>query len=80
MTDVEQVKRLTRRIAKILAGQGPKIQGAVLADLTAIWLASHVIEDDADATLAMRSELLAMHCIAVRRLTEINAKLKEQQT
>lgn len=80
MTDVERVKRLTWRIAKILAGQGPEIQGAVLADLTAVWLASHYVENDADATLAMRSELLAMHCIAVRRLTEINAKIIETET
>jgi hypothetical protein len=51
------------------------LQGAVLADLLAIWLAGHHVTGDEDATRKMRAELLAEHCFAVRQLTEINAKI-----
>jgi hypothetical protein len=51
------------------------VQGAVLADLLAIWLAGHHVAGDEDATRKMRAELLSMHCTMVRELTSINAKI-----
>jgi hypothetical protein len=51
------------------------MQGAILADLLAIWLAGHHVEGDKDATRKMRVELLAEHCTAVRQLTSVNARI-----
>ncbi len=65
---VEQIKQL-------LAGLRPELQGAILADCLAIWLAGHHVAGDVDATRKLRAELLADHCFAVRQLTIINAKM-----
>jgi hypothetical protein len=71
----EQVVPIVESIRPLLAGKPPELQGAVLADLLAIWLAGHHVADDEDATRTMRAELLAAHCRAVRQLTSINAKI-----
>jgi hypothetical protein len=70
-----EVVELVERIKPLLAVQEPEVQGAVLADLLAIWLAGHHIAGDEDATRKMRAELLAEHCTAVRLLTSVNAKI-----
>lgn len=36
---------LSRKVRDILAGKGPKVQGAVLADLVSIWLVGHQKKD-----------------------------------
>jgi hypothetical protein len=46
------------------------VQAAVLADLTATWLRGHRT-DDAEATQTLRAELLALHCIAIRKLVRL---------
>jgi hypothetical protein len=66
---------LEEHIWPLLAGQPAEMQGAVLADLLAIWLAGHHVAGDEDATRTMRAELLAVHCGMVRELTSINARL-----
>ena len=66
------VYALVERIKPLLAGHAPEVQGAVLADLVAIWLAGHMIEGNAEATREMRAALLAIHSSMVRQLTEIN--------
>jgi hypothetical protein len=70
-----EVPRIVEQIKPALAGLPPEVQGAILADLLAIWLAGHHVEGDADATRKMRAELLAEHCTAVRQLTTVNAKI-----
>ena len=55
------------RIKPILAGESPGVQGAVVADLAAIWIAGHRDESRAEGD-AMREELLEMHCRHVREL------------
>lgn len=75
MTDFDDVKEVVAKIRQLLAGHSAGVQGAVLADLLAIWLAGHEVTGDADATRRMRSALLSMHCAAVRNLTAVNAKL-----
>lgn len=70
-----QVPSLVERIKPILAGLEPELQGAVIADLLAIWLAGHHVAGDIDATREMRAELLANHCFHVRRLTDVNAHI-----
>ena len=46
---VDKVKMLTDQISPILHGHKPEIQGAVLAELLATWLAGHVVPGDSDA-------------------------------
>ena len=53
----DEVETLVRQIAPLLAGRPAVVQGAALADLTAIWLAGHLIEGDANATRAMRKRI-----------------------
>ena len=71
----KDVAALVERIKPLLAGKLPELQGAVLADLLAIWVAGHVIQDDAGATHKLRNFLLAEHFKVVRRLVKVNAKL-----
>lgn len=68
MTDEEKrVMELINRIAPMLAGQGPHVQSAVLADLLAMWLAGHLPSE-------AREQVLANHIAVVRELTKINAR------
>jgi hypothetical protein len=62
-----QAEPLARYIGRVLNGKGPMVQAAVLADLTATWLRGHRT-NDAEATQTLRAEILALHCIAVRKL------------
>jgi hypothetical protein len=76
--DETQLREIARRVGAIkpaLAGLPPEVQGAILADLLAMWLAGHHVEGNADATRELRAELLACHCTAVRYLTSLNAKI-----
>jgi len=75
VTDVQLVDALVEQIAPLLGGKPPEVQGAVLADLVAIWLAGHHVDGDADATRKLRAELLTEHCSVVRQLVEVNAKM-----
>lgn len=60
-----QAMAVVEQIKSHLAGQGPAVQGAALADLLAIWLAGHPPE--------MRDRLLDMHIAKVRELIPVNA-------
>jgi hypothetical protein len=70
-----EIAAIVDKIKPLLAGKSAEVQGAVLADCLAIWLAGHHVEGDEDATRKLRAELLAMHCSVVRELTAINAKI-----
>ena len=75
MALVEKIRPvLEAHVFPLLKRHPPEMQGAVLADLLAIWLAGHHVAGDEDATRVMRAELLAVHCAQVRELTWINAK------
>ena len=67
----EEVLAVTERIAPLLAGRAPEVQGAVLADLLATWLAGHQGEGAAD----LREELIRLHIEAVRELIPVNEAL-----
>ena len=58
---------------RALAGKPPEVQGILLADLVAIWLAGHLVVGDAPATAKLRETLLRAHLRAVRKLLPINA-------
>jgi hypothetical protein len=66
------VVQLINRIRPILAGQPPPVQGAVLADLLATWLAGHR-GTTITSTDEMREELLRLHLETVRALVPVNA-------
>jgi hypothetical protein len=51
----------------ILAGLAPEVQGAVLADLTALYFAGH--------HPSVREQVLAMHFEAIRSLIDVNIKI-----
>jgi hypothetical protein len=72
--ETREIVRAVERIKPILAGRPAEMQGAILADLLAIWLAGHRAED-ADTTRTLRAEMLAMHIAAVQQLIPINAKI-----
>ena len=62
---------LLERIAPILAGQPAELQGAVVSDLAAIWIAGHRVENGRAEGDRMRAELLQMHAEHVRELVDI---------
>jgi hypothetical protein len=62
-----EAMELTDQIVSLLAGRSSGVQGAVLAELLATWLASYPKDT--------REELLARHVGAVRELISINESL-----
>ena len=59
-----EVEAIVEAIRPMLAGKTPEVQGAVLADLLAIFLAGHHPE--------LREQLLTMHIEGVRKLIAPN--------
>ena len=72
-----EVNALVSTIRPLLTGHAAPVQGTVLADLLAMWLADHSVPGDADETLKIRTQLLVQHLFIVRRLTELYAPLDE---
>jgi hypothetical protein len=64
---LEAVSAIIDQIKPHLSGQHPEIQGAVLADLMATWLAGH--------PPFIRESLLMMHMNMVRELTVANENI-----
>ncbi len=58
------------RIQPLLAGHGPDLQGAVITDLVAIWIAGHRCSDPAEEQL-VHEELLELHCKHVREMVAL---------
>ena len=61
---------LAQQIKPILAGAGAPIQGFVLAELLATWLAGHT-DDDPDKARRLRAGLLLSLLTAVRQLVAL---------
>jgi hypothetical protein len=70
--DTRQVLKLAQKIREMLAGKPASMQGAVLADLLAVWLAGCVEDPDNEG---LRELVLAAHIEAVRALIPVNFKL-----
>ena len=62
-----EIFALIESIKPLLAGRSPDVQGAVLADLTAIWLAGHPPQ--------IRSEMLEHQIQYIRVLIEANDRI-----
>jgi hypothetical protein len=71
------VGKLVHVIRPILAGKDPNIVGAILADLTAIWIAGHRAASK-EETDRLRDELLTMHIKAIELLIRSNAREMEE--
>jgi hypothetical protein len=65
---------IVARIARVLADKPVERQGMVLARCLAIWLVGHEVEDDPEATRALREALLASHLGLVCGLTRLDAR------
>jgi hypothetical protein len=61
-----KVQDISAAVQKKLAGKGPDVQGAVLADLLSMWLAGHHPN--------MRDELLHFHIDKVRDLVPLSER------
>ena len=75
--EADHVRTLIDRISPILRGQDREVQGAVLADLLAKWLAGHCVPDDRFQTILMRGRILHQHMKIVRDLAKVNAMQME---
>jgi hypothetical protein len=74
--------RLVEQIGHRLHGNPREVQGAVLADLLAMWLAGHVVLRDDEPKwvtdqlmVEMREELLTEHIKVVRDLVKPNQEM-----
>ncbi len=65
-----QIEAIVEQIKPILGGLHPGLQGAVLAELLAMWLAGHVAE--------VRESLLDVHVRTVRELIPPNAAILDE--
>jgi hypothetical protein len=60
--DIAKALKLIGRIAKILANNPPRIQGAVLADLLATWIGGHFVPGDRKETSRASSVAIPRVC------------------
>ena len=80
---VREVAPIVDQIKPSLAGKDDALQGAVLANLLAIWIASHRVrakggvrpERAARETHRLQSRLLNFHMKQVRHLIPVNNKI-----
>jgi hypothetical protein len=73
--DANEVFALVSAIRPLLSGKPAQVQGAVLADLLAMWLAGHVHLGDPEATKRARELMLEMHIVGVKALIDINYEM-----
>lgn len=66
---VEEVTATVAAIRPMLAGRSPEVQSGVLADLTSMWLAGMMFNEDVET---LRSELLANFLNTVLELIPVN--------
>jgi hypothetical protein len=72
------VEAVAVKIRPLLRGLPAPIQGAVLADLFATWLAGH-IGPTPEATWKARDALIEFHIEAVRSLAEIADQCRKER-
>lgn len=75
-----EVAHTLERICPHLAGRKPAIQGAILAQLLALWVGAHRVEGDDEATGKLRAEILAMHLVEVDELISTQRPKEESAT
>jgi hypothetical protein len=76
--DPREIERIVGMICPILHGNPPQIQGAVLADLFAMWLAGHF--DGDGHTAELREQLITDWLATARKLVEPNERTILERT
>jgi hypothetical protein len=76
LSKIERVHLITARCSGALHGHGPDVQGAVLADLLAMWLAGHLAGGGSQEVC---DELLRVHVEAVRGLVPVNVAIVQER-
>jgi hypothetical protein len=71
----DEAMALVKAIRPLLAGRDQSVQGAVLADLLAMYLAGHVIRGDPEGTKSFREQALEVHLVGVKALIDLNYKI-----
>jgi hypothetical protein len=66
----KQALELVQRIKPLLAGRHPTVQGATLAELTAIWLSGYIVVGDESQTRELQAQLLEVQVKCIRALLE----------
>lgn len=67
-TEIAVTRQTICQIRPLLAGLPPYLQGAVLSELLALWLAGHYAPDNPEDTAQFRADLLEMHIRLVKQL------------
>lgn len=67
----DQAVEIINRILPLLHGQDPQVVGAVLADLTAMWVAGHVSPGNPEETKQVREAMLTRHIVGVMSLIDV---------
>lgn len=75
---VNQVVATAESIKPLLAGKPPPVQGAVLAELTALWITHHFVQGDEDEQRELWEVLFQMHMAKVRELMEVQKQTATQ--
>lgn len=70
MPEASEVQELAERIYALLAGRSPQVQGAILADLLATFLAGHF-----RGGTAFMDAILNLHVEHVRKLIPVNIEI-----
>jgi hypothetical protein len=65
-------QEICAKIAPLLANNEPEVQSAALADLTAMWLAGHFVNNDRAGTHKLRQLLLHEHIKLIQQLIPLN--------
>lgn len=68
------IEIIANRLKMLITGKHPAVQGAVLADAVATFLAAHYVEDDLVGTRVVRGEIFADFMMTVERLMPICAE------
>jgi hypothetical protein len=66
--DIQTIEHMSQQCRLVLAGLPPEVQGAVLGEVVATWIAGHVITDEPGATDRLRKRLTVEHCKLVTDL------------
>lgn len=74
-TEVAVIEETVNKIRPFLAGLPPELQGAILAELAAVWVAGHHIEGDVEATAEFRSDLLESYLSLVEEMIPVKARM-----
>lgn len=73
--NVQLVVETVAQISPLLAGKPPNVQGAVLAELLALWISHHiVVPENEKEQHEIWDTLMIMHWQHVYELIEANAK------